>query len=118
MKLDPRLIARLEAQAKEAGQDPNAMLAIALGVCPTCGQTMPSKAKAVPNGRAPTRPKAPQGDTARRIIEYLDRDSERGNQSRCAASLGIKASYVNRVWRAHQQRLEHGGKSPHGGERE
>lgn len=96
MRLDPKLLVRLEAAARELGRDPNEYLAEKLGVCPTCGQMMPRQRKKPErvvelNTALPTRKDA--------IIEFMKtHGQERGSQTACAKALGVHTQYVWRVW--------------------
>lgn len=95
MKLDPKLLKRLEERP-----DANSVLAEALGVCPTCGQAM-NGLQQQPRQHGPPIPKRQL--LKDQIIEYLTQDTSYGNQTRCARALGIQLTYVNKVWRDHQK---------------
>lgn len=96
MKLDPKLLARLEAAARELGRDPNEYLAEKLGVCPTCGQTMPRQRKKPERAGETNRAATTRKDA---IIEFMrTRGNERGSQTACAKALGLHTQYVWRVW--------------------
>jgi len=106
MTIDPKLLRELERRG-----DANKVLAEALGVCPTCGQRV-NRGQKVPPPRAGSLPatRRPRGSVRAAIVDYLTSvDTEPGNQSRCAAHLRIAVQYVNKVWRAHQEK---GGRSP------
>lgn len=85
MRIDPKLIKRLEARA-----DANEILAEALGVCPTCGQ-------ALPNGKAPTTRGPRTGEKREQIVEWR-RQHPKGTQSACSRELGVSQAYVGRIW--------------------
>lgn len=86
MKLDPKLLKRLEER-----DDANAVLAAALGVCPACGQPMPNE-----NGA--TKPRKLRTGEVRDQIHAWRVQNPDGTQSACARALGCSAVYVNRVW--------------------
>lgn len=104
MKIDPKLLRELEKRG-----DANAVLADALGVCPTCGQAMPTRAKAA-NPRPNPRPSRMRDA----VIEYLTKtDTEFGNQSRCARALDTTNTYVNKIWSQYRREQAARGGAPH-----
>lgn len=81
MRLDPRLLKQLEAR-----EDANEVLAEMLGVCPTCGQSMPG-----------TTPRTRDG-SKREAIKRWRTENPQGSQSQCSRDLGVSQAYVGRIW--------------------
>lgn len=89
MRLDPKLLKRLEAR-----EDANEVLAEMLGVCPTCGQNMPdSRGEPRQNHGAPRR-----GEVREQIAEWRRQHPGNTNQSACARDVGCSIAYVGRIW--------------------
>lgn len=88
MKLDPKLLARLEATARETGRDVNTLLAEALGVCPTCGQPL--------NREPPAKQR--RGLSRRDAILAWRVENPDATQAACARALSVSQAYVGRVW--------------------
>jgi hypothetical protein len=89
MKLDPKLLALLDAAARGSGRNVNELLAEKLGVCPTCGQAI-REPRASPRQRKPS-PKAAA------ILEWR-KNNPGGAQNACARDLHVSQAYVGRVW--------------------
>ena len=100
MKFDPKLLARLEEVARATGRDANAMLAAALGVCPTCKQTLPGGAGA---------PTVHRQTAKRAAILAWRSENPHGSQNACSKALGVSQGYVGRVW--HEADNTNGGES-------
>lgn len=86
MRLDPRLLERLEQR-----EDANDLLAAALGLCPTCRQPMPPPEPA-------TVARGPRGGEKREAIFAWRRANPKGTQSECSRALQVSMAYVNRLW--------------------
>jgi hypothetical protein len=81
MKVDSKLLKRLEAL-----DNPNQILAEALGLCPTCGQELPSEER-----------RQRTGDKRAAILAWrVEHPGE--SQSACARALGVSQTYVSKLW--------------------
>lgn len=110
MKPDPRLLAHIEERARREGRDVNAVLAEALGVCPTCGQTMPDGAKSeVKRGRPVGA--AAAGPTKRQEVERYMNEHPKATQAEIARAVGCSKPYVSQIA---QERGRNGVKAPRG----
>ncbi len=84
MKLKVELLKRLAER-----EDANELVARALGVCPTCGQEMPT----VPDKRRRTRASSKRAQ----IVEW-HAQNPKGSQNACAKALGLSQTYVGKVF--------------------
>jgi hypothetical protein len=104
MRLDPLVLQALEERARRTGVALSPAVSASSGTCPTCGQALPN-GHAAPSAGTRGKPRYRYGEIQDRVREYLARDTEPGNQTRCAQVLGCRVGYVNRIKRADEGKV-------------